>query len=404
MKTLAKTKRKTSGKSDKKGGSLLGSIFRWAFRSVMAMLTGVLCVVLVCSAYSDVVNPTFWVLPSFLGLAFGALLAVAVVWLLVLLLARRWHSLLVLVATLALVSVPAWRICPLHVGDRKTVMAASGEEGRVDSLRVLSFNTNVMGQAHLARVKERIPLIDIVRQSGADIVCLQEYSFSLGKNGHTQQELRQELKDLYPYYDFMPLDRSRRLGIATYSKHPIRKATRVDKRKKGYFTAMYYQIDVNGRTLGLVNMHLHITMINPKDRVLYEEMIERFEVDSLQRIRSGMMRSLAQAYKLRAAEAAQLSQFLREEHPEGMPLLVCGDMNDTPVSYCHRMLRKTGLSDTWQEAGFGPGITYRAHHFWFRIDHILHSRQLHSLSMRVRRDVTLSDHYPVEATFQILPQ
>ena len=167
---------------------------------------------------------------------------------------------------------------------------------------------------------------------------------------------------------------------------------------------MYYQLDVRGRTMGLVNMHLRSNMIDPKDRILYDEMIEKFEPDSLDRIRTGMMRALAQAYRLRSTESAMLRQVLLDQHPNDMPLLICGDMNDTPISYCYQSLRQVGLYDTWQETGVGPGITYRAHHFWFRIDHLLHSKHFRALHSRVRKDVKLSDHYPVEATFQILPQ
>ena len=243
-----------------------------------------------------------------------------------------------------------------------------------------------------------------LREGQADIVCLQEYGFTLKPGGHTEQELRGELKDLYPYYDFMPNDQRKALGIAVFSKHPIRKAIRIDKRKKGYFSAMYYQLDVRGRTMGLVNMHLRSNMIDPKDRILYDEMIEKFEPDSLDRIRTGMMRALAQAYRLRSTESAMLRQVLLDQHPNDMPLLICGDMNDTPISYCYQSLRQVGLYDTWQETGVGPGITYRANHFWFRIDHMLHSKHFRALHSRVRKDVKLSDHYPVEATFQILPQ
>ena len=403
---VANKQRKAHSRKSKGEGSLLVNIFKWAFRSVLAALTLGLCLLLVVSAYSDLVNPTFWVLPSFLGLGFGVIAILAVVWGVVLAVTRRWHSLLALFVTLLIVAVPLWRTCPLHIGGGPEPLARTADGTaieRIDSLRVLSFNTNIMGQAHLSRVKEPIPVVELVRKSGADIVCMQEYSFALGKNGHTEQEIRGELKDLYPYYDFTPLDRSRRLGIAFYSKYPIRKATRVDKREKGYFSAMYYQIDVHGRTMGVVNMHLHITMIDPKDRVFYEEMIERFDVDSLPRIRTSLMRSLAQAYRLRSAEARMLKYFVETNHPKDMPLLMCGDMNDTPVSYCHRTLRSLDLSDTWQEMGFGPGITYRAHRFWFRIDHILHNDRLRPLRMRVRSDVKLSDHYPIEATFQILP-
>lgn len=370
------------------------------------MLTFVLCLILIASAFSDYINPTIWVLPSFLGIAFGVILVLALVWFLVLLLFRRWHSLLVLLATLAIVSIPAWRYCPLHFkgGPEPLTQTDEGEEIKVDTLRVFSFNTNIMGQTHLSRIKEHIPVIDIVRKSGADIVCLQEYGFTLKPGGHTEQELRGELKDLYPYYDFMPNDQRKALGIAVFSKHPIRKAIRIDKRKKGYFSAMYYQLDVRGRTMGLVNMHLRSNMIDPKDRILYDEMIEKFEPDSLDRIRTGMMRALAQAYRLRSTESAMLRQVLLDQHPDDMPLLICGDMNDTPISYCYQSLRQVGLYDTWQETGVGPGITYRAHHFWFRIDHLLHSKHFRALHSRVRKDVKLSDHYPVEATFQILPQ
>ncbi|MBR3541862.1 MAG: endonuclease/exonuclease/phosphatase family protein [Bacteroidales bacterium] len=370
------------------------------------MLTFALCLILIASAFSDYINPTIWVLPSFLGIAFGVILVLAVVWFFVLLLFRRWHSLLVLLVTLAIVFVPASRYCPMHLngGPEPLTTTEEGVAFAVDSLRVFSFNTNIMGQTHLSRIKEHIPVIDIVRKSGADIVCLQEYGFTLKPGGHTEQELRGELKDLYPYYDFMPNDQRKALGIAVFSKHPIRKAIRIDKRKKGYFSAMYYQLDVRGRTMGLVNMHLRSNMIDPKDRILYDEMIEKFEPDSLDRIRTGMMRALAQAYRLRSTESAMLRQVLLDQHPKDMPLLICGDMNDTPISYCYQSLRQVGLYDTWQETGVGPGITYRAHHFWFRIDHLLHSKHFRALHSRVRKDVKLSDHYPVEATFQILPQ
>jgi endonuclease/exonuclease/phosphatase family metal-dependent hydrolase len=372
----------------------------------MAVLTGGLCLLLIASAFSDYINPTVWVLPSFLGIAFGVILVLAVVWFFVLLLTRRWHSLLLLVVTLGIVGLPAWRYCPMHLngGPQPLTLTEGGEEIAVDSLRIFSFNTNLMGQTHLSRIKEHIPVIDIVRKSKADIVCLQEYGFTLKAGGHTEQELRGELKDLYPYYDYMPNDQRKALGIAVFSKYPIRKAIRIDKRKTGYFSAMYYQLDVRGRTMGLVNMHLRSNMIDPKDRILYDEMIERFEPDSLDRIRTGMMKALAEAYRLRSAESGMLRQVLLDQHPTDMPLLVCGDMNDTPISYCYESLRQIGLFDTWQETGIGPGITYRANHFWFRIDHIFHSRHFRALDMKVRKDVKLSDHYPIEATFQLLPE
>ena len=387
-------------------GRLLVSIVRWTFRSVMAALTTVLCLLLVASAFSDYVNPQLFITPSFLGIALGVLLVIALAWGLVLMLTGRWHCLLMLAVTLLIISSPALRLCPVHLlgGPEPLTQTDEGEAVNVDSIRVFSFNTNLMGQTHLSRIKEHIPVIDVIRESGADICCLQEYGFTLTPGGHTEQELRSELRDLYRHYDYMPNDGRKALGIALYTRYPIRKALRIDKRHEDYFSAMYYQLEVRGRLIGLVNMHMRSNMILPKDRLLADEMIDHFETDSLPRIRSGMMHSLAQAFRLRAAEAVMLRQFLIDNHPTDMPLLICGDMNDTPVSFCYRSLRQVGLSDTWAETGNGPGTTYRQHHFWFRIDHMLHSQQLRALHMRIRRDVRLSDHYPIEATFQLLPE
>lgn len=398
---------KTKAHWGKASIKLLVNIVRWTFKSVMAMLTVLLCFLLIVSAYSDVVNPNLWVLPSFLGIAFGILLGLAMIWTVVLLVTGRKRCLAGMLVTWLVIAPPALRLCPIHLASGQEPLTQTNEGEtmeRVDTLRVFSFNTNLMGQTHLSRIKEKIPVIDIIRESGADICCLQEYGFSLTPGSHTQQELRNRLKDLYPYYDYMPNDGRKALGIAILSKFPITKGTRIDKRKKDYFSAMYYQLNVHGRTIGVVNMHMRSNMIKPKDRVLADEMIDHFEADSLQRIRSGMLHSLANAYRLRGAEASMMREFLLDNHPEEMPLLVCGDMNDTPISYCHRSLRQVGLSDTWGETGRGPGSTYRNHHFWFRIDNMLHSRQLRALHMRIRKDVTLSDHYPIEATFQLLPE
>ena len=388
---------------------LLTRISQWTLRSVLAVLTIAVCCLLLCSAYGDVVSPATTVIPSFLGLAIGFVVLLSLAWAVVLLLLRSWRCLGALAVTWLIVALPVWRSCPLNMrGPIQPLTETSDGQAasHVDSLRVMSFNTRQMGAAHLARIKEKLPVMDLVRSSGADIVCLQEYSFAIGTSGHTEAELCEELRDIYPYYRYMSNESSRHhnLGIACFSKYPIVEAVPIDKRQKGYFSAMYYQLQLGSRQIGLVNMHLQSNKLAKDDRILYDEMIEHFESDSLDRIRSGMMHSLACAWRLRAYEANVIRQFLLDHHPKEMPLLVCGDMNDTPVSYCARRLRSVGLTDTWQETGFGPGITYREHHFWFRIDHLLHSPQLRALSMHVRRDVTFSDHYPIEATYQLLPE
>lgn len=406
---MQKKKHKASGRKGRIFWQKAKEIVRLAYHSVMATLTIALCGIVVLAAYSDYVNPQWWVYPSFLGIGFGVLLVLSLFWAIALLVLTRWRCLMVMGATLLVIALPLWRYCPLHLfGGPSPITSVKGLDGTkrtidVDSLRLLTYNTCAMGQTHLSKIKEKIPVMDFIQESQADIVCLQEYAFTLSKGGHTQEQLRGTLKKKYPYYDYTPNDRRTAMGIALYSRYPILKALRVDKRKKGYFSCMYYQLDVKGRKIGLINMHLHTNSIKPKDRVLYDEMIDHFEPDSIGRIRSGLLRALGNAFRHRSDESSQITRFLRENHPEGMPLLICGDMNDTPISYCYHNLSQ-GLSDTWQEAGIGYGITYKEHHFWFRIDHILHSSQFRTLDATIRKDIPYSDHYPLEATFQLLPE
>ena len=84
---------------------------------------------------------------------------------------------------------------------------------------------------------------------------------------------------------------------------------------------------------------------------------------------------------------------------QGMPVIVCGDMNDVSGSKTLRMLQSTGLKNAWWEKGRGFGFTYHGHHFMnFRIDHILHTEDIKVKSIK-KIDQHYSDHDPVIANF-----
>ena len=62
---------------------------------------------------------------------------------------------------------------------------------------------------------------------------------------------------------------------------------------------------------------------------------------------------LNRAFSLRSKQAEAIAQHI-ENSP--YPVIVCGDFNDTPVSYTYRMM-KTGLKDAFRQSGFGFGGT-----------------------------------------------
>ena len=79
---------------------------------------------------------------------------------------------------------------------------------------------------------------------------------------------------------------------------------------------------------------------------------------------------------------------------KGQSIILCGDFNDTPLSYAYRTVCGS-LSDAYAEAGVGPGISYNRSIFRFRIDHLLHSSDMRAYCATVDNRVRLSDHYPL---------
>ena len=91
-----------------------------------------------------------------------------------------------------------------------------------------------------------------------------------------------------------------------------------------------------------------------------------------------------------------LSANKKRESSNGRLILEIGKkQHDTPQSYAYRKIRGK-LKDSYVSTGLGPGITYHANGFWFRIDHILYGKGLQSLSTHIDK-VKYSDHYPVKA-------
>lgn len=79
--------------------------------------------------------------------------------------------------------------------------------------------------------------------------------------------------------------------------------------------------------------------------------------------------------------------------------MVCGDFNDTPISYAHRTIQGP-LKDAYAASGRGVGVTYNENFFWFRIDNILHSANMKPINCTVDK-VRYSDHYPLWCYLQL---
>lgn len=381
----------------RQSGNAVVRFVRGAYRTMMTILTALAAGVFLVAAFSDHVSPHTFLYVSYLGIAFPILLALAAAWTLLLLLLRHWVLAFLMAGAMVAGHDAVSRTVPLHFGTTEAEASPSTPHRADGTLSVLTYNTCHLGQVRLSDSKADVPVIEVVRRSGADVVCLQEYGFSLSSAGHTEQQLRQSLTDLYPYYHYLPYHGARASGIALYSRYPIREVRRVDERE-AYFASMCYLLNVDGRDLAVINNHLHTNAILPEDREFYGQMVEHFQSDSLERVHLNVIRKLGRGYLARASQSERVAAVCRSLGDD-TPVIVCGDMNDTPVSYCCHTIRGS-LADTWREAGRGLGVTYNHHNIRVRIDHLFHSRHLRPTSVRVLDEYSYSDHYPLLATYR----
>jgi endonuclease/exonuclease/phosphatase family metal-dependent hydrolase len=91
--------------------------------------------------------------------------------------------------------------------------------------------------------------------------------------------------------------------------------------------------------------------------------------------------------------AEQATALRKSINKSPYPVIVCGDFNDTPVSYTYHTV-KGDLKDSFIESGKGTANTYNGKLPSFRIDYILYSPVFTSYNFAVS-SLNHSDHFPV---------
>ncbi|MFN9381282.1 MAG: endonuclease/exonuclease/phosphatase family protein, partial [Bacteroidota bacterium] len=110
-----------------------------------------------------------------------------------------------------------------------------------------------------------------------------------------------------------------------------------------------------------------------------------------------LYRKMLSQYKQSIKTRTQQSQILADHIAQSPhPVIICGDLNDTPLSYVYNRLRKYA-DDAFLTAGNGIGVTYIGPVKGMRIDYILPSKTFNTLHCRRYSPGNFSDHCPVAA-------
>ena len=151
----------------------------------------------------------------------------------------------------------------------------------------------------------------------------------------------------------------------------------------------YSDIQVFDDTIRVYNLHLQSIRLNSQHYRLIDSLKFRYDNQQMEEIMDISFR-LRDAFIKRAAQADLIANHIETcTHP----VIVCGDFNDTPVSYSYRRIG-SDLRDAFAETGWGIGRTYNGKFPSFRIDYILAGKELEAIYFR-RKKVRLSDHFPI---------
>ncbi len=335
----------------------------------------VAAICLICCAYSPILPAEQLPLLSLAGLAFPFILAINALFLLF------W-----------LLIYPRYIIVPLVTGlfcfaQIRAFFPINLTRQRIpeNSLKVLSYNI-LSPNISASNTNKENATIAYLESTDADIICLQEFHFDALKK-------HKKLLNKYPYKSYLisPDNQATAHHLGCLSKYPILSIEKLEFNVTANGCTKY-RILHEGDTIVVYNCHLQSNGLNGEHKTAYEQML----TNPKEQIREKDTRDLVKKLRDSAAKRAKqadivIADIKKEKSPY---IIVCGDFNDSPVSYtCHRL--KEQLNDAYTMSGNGPGISYNRNKLFYRIDHIMHSPQFKSYKCTVDRSIKTSDHYPI---------
>ncbi len=261
-----------------------------------------------------------------------------------------------------------------------------------NSFRIVSQNVKLFGWYNWSEnIANRDDIMRNLETINGDVFCFQEY-FHHSRPGifETRERLRLVLNAPHVYDAYTTtVAGDQHYGIAIYSKFPI--VNRGEMRFQGERNnnmCIFTDLIWNGDTVRIYNAHAASIRFSESEYAVAEEIAtEKDEAKVDLRDLRNIAGRMLNAYERRATQVEAIRKHM-DNCP--YPSIVCGDFNDTPISYSYSTISE-GYRDAFRESGSGIGSTYRGAFPSFRIDYIFHSANLISRGYQTHSE-EISDH------------
>lgn len=355
-------------------------------------LNGLAVIALLLAYLSTRVSPVAWWPLALFGMAYPYLLAVNLGFVAWWLLFRRKRMLPSLLAILL-----GWGFLGQYV-------RLFGQYKQPADVRVpftlMSWNVRLFNLYNwMHNMETRDEIMELIRVEDPDILCMQEFlNVGPGNPLMVKDSLLAHYRYTHcadAYTVHARLEHS--MGIAIFSTWPIVAQDTIKFGSERDNICLWADIAVGPDTIRVYTAHISSIRFGDEDYAFVRDLAHGTVQDSASVAGSRILMRLKRAFIRRTT---QVDRMIAHMEKSPWPVVYCGDLNDTPMSYSFHELLRSGLVDAFEESGQGFGNTYIGDVPSFRIDHILHGPAFRSWNFRTLPD-ELSDHHAIMASLAL---
>jgi endonuclease/exonuclease/phosphatase family metal-dependent hydrolase len=351
-------------------------------RKILIWTNVALALMLFIAYAANYVNPQYFWPFAFFGLAYPFLLIFNILFCLLWIWRRRWFALISLFAIVSGFS---------NIGRYVQFRLPGKQPVENNYLKLLSYNVRLFNYYQWQSGGDlRRQILQFVRSETPDIITFQDF-VSINSNDKQSETYTDSLLHNYPWKHVLYTYHSKSsfsYGVATYSRFPIIKRGNIPF-PDSYNSCIYSDIVVGSDTIRVYNVHLQSIKFRKNYYYFADSLAAHPNAKRFVEARD-ISDHLKVAFIKRAQQVDELEQHIRRSPYR---VVICGDFNDTPVSYTYQQIRGN-RQDAFMRSGSGFGNTYRGNIPSFRIDYIFHSKEITSFQYKTHK-IDYSDHYPV---------
>ncbi len=282
---------------------------------------------------------------------------------------------------------------------RNFALSNAASSNSEPGLKVLTYNVrlfDLFNPDFEEALKSRNEIFAYIRNEQPDVLCLQEF---YRQDKPTRFEIMDSLNALLQTKDYHERSAHKRAtrenyGIALFSKYPMIARGDVMFESQGahdFNYCIFADIVKNQDTFRIYNVHLQSIRLNTDPHIEGEEV----KTYGSKKGALAVYRKLRVAFEKRAEQARRVVEHFKTSP---YPVIVCGDFNDTPMSYTYNQFQLF-LQDAYRSCGWGLGTTYVGRLPAGRIDYLFYGPQLYVADFKIQKK-TPSDHRAITCIFK----